>query len=337
MLDDENTTVSHLTLIELLHACLDTLNVHGELLDGWQDLVVGGELEHVAVDWAGGDEGSLDAELAGEERHVWKLEVVVGDGEWVDGSVGGHDRDELVPVWLEGGGDEEVVNTLANLEVLDTLGGVELVGSELHGLLSLGLGGGEDDNAASHLGGELDGQVTESSDTNNTDTVGWLDVVETEGRVDGGTTAHEWGSVLALDGGWDLEDVVGLPDTVVSEGTLVVVVVTEELTSRAEGVVAGQALVAVTAGVVKVSPSDGVSLLEAGDTGAELLNYTSTLVAETHVDALEVLIGTAESGVGDLDENIVALDLTGGGGLDNLALLGALVGNELNHIEDCGV
>lgn len=54
-------------------------------------------------------------------------------------------------------------------------------------------------------------------------------------------------------------------------------------------------------------------------------------MAKGHVGVQVVLIGTTETGVGDLDEDLVGLDLTGGGGLDNLAGLGALVDREGRH------
>ena len=88
-----------------------------------------------------------------------------------------------------------------------------------------------------------------------------------------------------------------------------------------------------TARVVLVTPSNAVTLLQDGAVGAKLLHDTNTLVAETHAGMVVVKVSTAETGGGDAEEDLVALEggLLGDG-LDDLAGLGALVDDERRHL-----
>merc|ERR1712137_603552 len=143
------------------------------------------------MDGSGSNDGALDGETAGNKAHLGDLEVAIVDGEREDGGGRSQDGEEEVPVGVGGGGDDELVDLAADLDLILALHGNELLGSELHGLVLLALGTGEDDDVAAHLGGELDGKVAETTDTDDTDTVGRLDVVCVEGVEDGGTTAHQ--------------------------------------------------------------------------------------------------------------------------------------------------
>src|SRR5690242_13930100 len=58
----EDTAVPHLAIPQSVHGIGDTGLGHGELHDDGLDAVQSGELEHVAVDGAGGDDGALDGE-----------------------------------------------------------------------------------------------------------------------------------------------------------------------------------------------------------------------------------------------------------------------------------
>lgn len=113
--------------------------------------------------------------------------------------------------------------------------------------------------------------MSKSTDTENTNSGGLVGAERGEGGVDGGTTAHEWGGEVAWDGGWDLVEETGVPDGVGGEGALVEVVGAVEGAVGAEGLAAGQALLAVHAGVVLVAPADGVALLDGLDVGSDLL------------------------------------------------------------------
>jgi hypothetical protein len=86
-----------------------------------------------------------------------------------------------------------------------------------------------------------------------------------------------------------------------------------------------QALFAVAACAVYISKPNAVALHIALDGVADFFNGASTFVSENLVSALVVLICAAEPRVGDLDEDFIGSQLPGGGGLVDLALLGAFV------------
>lgn len=222
------------------------------------------ELEHVSVDLAGGDQGSLDRQLVEQERHVWHVHVIVGNGEWVESSTWSHAWEVDVPVWLEGSTDKEVVDWRA-LKLLLSLGGDKLRSTKRHSLLALVLRRGKDDDLATHLGGELDGQVTESTDAEDTDGVLGAGTEGGERGIDGGTAAHEWGGLLVWNGGWDLVEETLLPDGVGAEGSLVEIVGAVEGALGTKGLAAGKTLLAVQASVVLVTPADSVTLLNGLD------------------------------------------------------------------------
>jgi hypothetical protein len=323
---EQNSSVSNVALVKVLHGLLNALFVHLVVLSDGLDLVVSGELQHSLVDVAGSDDGTLDGKTLGEQTHVRDGEVTLGNGEGEDGTAGGHDGEVEVPVGLSGGGDEQAVDGLDVLELLDTLGGVELAGTESLGLVLLGVGTGEDDNVTTHLGSELDGQVTETTNTDNTDAVGGLGVVHVESVEDGGTTALERGSSLIGKAVGGLEKEGLAPDTVGSERTLVGIGVTVHLSLSAVGLSTLQALLAVGARVVLVTPANAVSLLQESAGRAKLLNDTDTLVTESHIGLAVVHVGTAETGSSNSDVDLVASK--GGLGVGSLldgTGLGALV------------
>jgi hypothetical protein len=61
------------------------------------------------------------------------------------------------------------------------------------------------------------------------------------------------------------------------------------------------------------------------------LNNPCTFMAKNHVGVLVVLIGTTETRVGDLDENLIGAEILGCGRLNNLAFFRAFEDCELNH------
>lgn len=330
----EDGTEVHVAPVELLHGLLDTGLGHGEDLHDGGDLVQGSELQHVPVDLPGGNDGPLDGDAARQQGHVGDLEVALGHGEGVDGGSGGHDGHELLPVGLRGGGDEETVQLVRDLQLLDILCGDELVGSQPQGLLLLSVRPGKNDDAAAHLGGELDGQVAKTTNTHDTDSLGGLGVVRTQSVVDSGAAALHGSGVLVAEAIGDLEQESLAPDGVRGEGTLVQVGAGVHLAAGAVGLGTGQAEVAVPAGVVLVSPTDAVTLLQHLDLGTNGLYHTDTLVAENHVRGLVVQIGSAEAGGGDLQQDLVAGKLIGlgGGGLLRNTVLAALEDCERRHV-----
>lgn len=86
-----------------------------------------------------------------------------------------------------------------------------------------------------------------------------------------------------------------------------------------------------------VAPTDAVSLLHVCDIGSDLLNNTDTLMAKDHVGLAVVLVGTAETGARDLEQDLVVLQvvLLGSGLLDGTGL-GALENGEfVTHCDLC--
>lgn len=289
----------------------------------------GGEVEHALVDVARGDDGELHADAVEEGRHVRDGELATSDRQRVDDGVRSEGRDKDIPLRLGGGAHEQTVDRARRLDLLGVLGGDELVSAELHSLLLLAVGAREDDDTAAHLGGVLDSKVAETANAHHTDGLSGLGVEFVKSVEDGSTTALERGSILVAKAVRDLEEESLAPDGVGGHGALVEVGKTVHLTLRAVSLVATQALLAVLAGVVLVTPADAVALLHVLDLRADGLNDTNTLVAETHVGVLVVKVGTAEAGGGDLDEDLIILEfrLLGGGG-DNSAVLAALVDGE---------
>lgn len=116
---------------------------------------------------------------------------------------------------------------LQGLEILHVLpSGEDVVfrGSELHGLFALPLGAGQHNDVAAHSSCQLNGQVAQTADAHDTDTVRGPDAVLGQTGPDGSTGAHQGrrvGRVIAV---WDLEDVAGVPDDTAAEGADVVVV-----------------------------------------------------------------------------------------------------------------
>lgn len=292
-----------------------------------------GESQHAAMNSAGSNNGALNSDTFSDKSHVVNRKVVIGNGHGEDDSVVVEDREHELPVGHNRCGDEESVNRTADADLRLALHGDELLCAELHGLVLFALGSGEDDDVAAHLGRVLDGQVAETTDTHDTDAVGGLYVVGVQGVENGGSTAHQGCGFGVGELIGDLEDEGLALDGVGSKAALVEVGHAVHLALVAVGFLACEALVAATAGVVLVSPSDAVALLQVLHVGSKLFYDTDTLVAECHVGSLVVLIGSAETGGGYFDEDLVVLEVgLGGLRLDDLALLGALVDGERRHL-----
>jgi len=329
----EYTTVPHLSIPEGGHCLLNTTlgerELHGDRLNTMQR----GESQHAAVNSASSDNRALNSNALGDESHVVDSKVVIGNGHGEDDSVVVENREHELPVGHDRSGDKESVNRAADADLRLALHGDELLCAELHGLVLLALGSGEDDDVATHLGGVLDGQVAETANTHDTDAVGGLDVVGVQGVEDGGSTTHQGCGFGVGELIGNLEDEGLALDGVGSKAALVEVGHAVHLALAAVGFLACEALVAATTGVVFVSPPDAVALLQVLHVGSKLFYDTDTLVAEGHVGTLVVLIGSAETGGGYFDEDLVVLEVgLGGLRLDDLALLGALVDGERRHL-----
>lgn len=116
--------------------------------------------------------------------------------------------------------------------------------------------------------------------------------------------------------------------------TLVEVRHAVHLSLRAEHVVAGQALHAVAAAVVVVTPASSFALLEHGYVGTDSLDGTNALMAQAHVNTLVVNICAAETGMCDLQKNFVCFQLWFLGLRFDDALVRAFEYCERWHVDD---
>lgn len=287
----------------------------------------------LSVQLAGRNNGALHGDTGGQQGHVGDAEVAVGDGQRVDGGARGHDGHELFPVWLGASGDQQPVELAAHLELLDALGRDELVGTQAHGLLLLGVAARDDNDARTDLVGELDGDVAQATNADDAHRLGGSGVVLHQGGPDSGTGAHERCGIDIAHAVGDLEEEGLPPDGVGGERALVKVLVSVHDPLGAVLLVAGLALLAVLARVVLVSPANAVALLQALAEGPDLLDDTNTLVSEHHVGMLVVQVCSAETRGRHLQEDKIASELVGLGGgalLDDTGLV-ALVDSEGRH------
>lgn len=290
LLRDKHSAEVDLAIIQVIHGLGNTLLGHRVLLHNRLDLVQRGELQHLLVEVTRSYNGALDAKTLEDERHVRDGEVAAGDGERVDGCVGSEGGDEERPVGLGGGGDEEAVDGAGGGDLFLVLGGDELLRAEPHGLVLLAVGTGEDDDVAALLGGELDGEMAKTADTNDTDSLSGLGVVGAEGVEDSSTTTHQGRSVLIGHVVRNAKQECLPPHGVAGEGPLVEVGHAVHLALGAVGFLALQALLAVTAAIVLVTPADSVTLLHVLDVRAGLLDDTDTLMAERAARLAVVLV-----------------------------------------------
>ena len=117
-----------------------------------------------------------------------------------------------------------MVDRLAVLELLSSTEDVVLGGAEAESLFTLSLRAGEDDDVAAHGRGELDGQVTQTSDTHNTDTIGRANTIFRQNSPDSGTSTHQRCSIRRVVSIRNGNDTASIPDNTMSKGTEVVVV-----------------------------------------------------------------------------------------------------------------
>lgn len=292
----------------------------------------------LSVQHTRGNDGTLHGHTGGQQGHVGNAEVAIGNGQGVDGGPNGHDGHELVPVWQSAGSDQQPVELVANLQLLDTLGCDELMGTQAHGLFLLRVAAGDNNNTRADLVGELDSNVAQTTNTHDADRLGGSGVVLHQGGPHGSAGAHEWGGLGVGHAIRDLEEVRFTPDGVRGQRALVEVVVSVHDPLVAVLLHPGQTLLTVLARVVLVSPTDAVALLQSLAIGSELLDDSDTLVAEHHVDGLVVKVSSAETGSGHLQEDIIAGELVGLGGRALLWDTGlvALVDSEGRHVEALG-
>lgn len=240
--------------------------------------------------------------LPGSDQAATELEVLDDEGESAEGGegvLGGADLDEdtanieqvEVLVDLEAGagngGDEDVdaVGVVGG-PVLVLAGSDELVSTELEGVLLLGRRARDgDDLVALQCLGEKDGEVAETTDTDDTDTLAGASTVGNQGVVDGDTTAQHRCSELRRNLLWD-RDGVGTgttPHLCITTESLaallgVVPVVVGVRALLALGLLAVLAAVALQAAVALSTNTDAVAQLDVLHCASDTGNFADDLV-----------------------------------------------------------
>lgn len=239
------------------------------------------------------------------------------------------------------------------LDRLETHGGalarsenVILRSTVIHGLLSLILGAGQNDDVASHGGSELDCKMAETTDAHDGDSLVGSDAVLGQDGPDGGSGAYERSGVLRLISVGNGDNGLGVPDGAVAEGTVIGVGKAIELTFSAvligifffffdksvwmmkdelqiHKILTCAAVVAVTANLVCVAKTNSCADLGGDDAGANSTDNSNTLVAHNLTALQVVLVSAADTGVSGLDKDFMVLQVAGDGVGHDLALGGA--------------
>lgn len=109
-----------------------------------------------------------------DSRHVRRSQVTTIDREGQNGCILCEDGVEYAEVELGGRGDQQAIDRLRHAEgavVGHASGGVELASTEPLSFLALVFGRREHNDIASHLGGELDCEMSEPTDTHDADSL----------------------------------------------------------------------------------------------------------------------------------------------------------------------
>lgn len=152
-----------------------------------------------------------------------------------------------------------MINWARDLEFFDIFGGYEFRCTEFHGFGFLAIGCGEDDDFTAHLGCKLDGQVAESSYTNDAHAVGGFHGEGMQDIENGCAAAHEGSGVFARDARGNLEKEIRFPDCVGAETALIQIGVAVHGSFWAKGFVPSETLFAVTTGVMYVAPAHRIA------------------------------------------------------------------------------
>lgn len=98
-------------------------------------------------------------------------------------------------------------------ELLSPAEDVKLLSTKIESLLALRLAAGKDNNVAAHGSGHLDGNVAQTTNAHDTNSVSGLDSVLVENGPDGGTSAHQWSGISGVNLIGDLEDTAGIENS----------------------------------------------------------------------------------------------------------------------------
>lgn len=120
--------------------------------------------------------------------------------------------------------EQEMLKWLAVLRRLTVPEDVILRGTKVERLLSLRFGAGQNNDVAAHSSSKLDGQMTETSNAHDTNTISWTNAILRENSPDSGASAHQRSSMFGCVAFRDRVDTTLVPDGTVAECTVVMIV-----------------------------------------------------------------------------------------------------------------
>lgn len=187
-LRDKHSPIAHGPVVELVQGLFDTFFGHRKLLNDRLDLVSCSEIKHAHVDIARCDDGALNRDSFADEWHcddesvrslllellrcgaaltVRNAEVSTSNANRMDCAVRRHYGNDLLPIRLSGSCNEEVIKCTGDFQLVNVLCCHELVCSQPRGLIFLSVRAREHNHVASHLGGELNGEMAYETSISN--------------------------------------------------------------------------------------------------------------------------------------------------------------------------
>ena len=278
----QDVAVTSIAVIHIQDSLVGIL--HGTLLDPGLDTLLSSEGQHLTNLIGATDQGTTQLQTLDDQCEGGDLQSTILRGTQLDE---GTAEAEQVAVSDDGhlggrsGGDDQVEGgSVLGFPVLVLTGGDEVISTELQGVLLLvRLAGDGDDAVGTESLGEEDTEVTETTNTDDTNGLAGATAVLAQRGVCGDTAAEHGGGVGRGDGIGDLDHEVG--------GSTVV------------GGVATVRLAAVGVGTVVGTDHTGAVLLETGGAG------------------LTVSIGVLAGGaLGTDTDTVTDLDIAGGLGTD---------------------
>lgn len=260
MLTGEHEAFSGGLVFEDVEGFVDLIHLEGP--DAGGDIVACAEVEHGGDGRGASDRASTDGLLAQDEREDFGAYLGRGTDE-VKVAFRGEHVDVGIPVELDVyGADDEVKVARGLFEGVLIFAIEEMMGSECLGLFLLGGTGRDRGDLAAPFRKELQGDVTESTDTHDGDAVEGADVVLDDGIEDSDAPAKKRAGGELLDAGRDLDgpcafgaDAVGEAPVATHDGALGI---------GAEVVVSAHTLMAGHAGTAGPTHADVVAGFEVG-------------------------------------------------------------------------
>lgn len=94
---------------------------------------------------------------------------------------------------------------------------VKLLSAEVESLLALRFAAGKDNNVAAHCSGHLDGNMAQTTNAHDTNSVSGLDSILVENGPDSSTSTHQRSGISGVDLIGDLEDTASIENSSVRE------------------------------------------------------------------------------------------------------------------------